>query len=112
MSSGNPSPPRVSIIRPAPDTASLHEAALNYLARYATTEAGLRQILHRRIEVWARQAAGEDDVRERATAAKAAVAGVIARLVELGLLNDAAFAENRARGLALSGARIGRSRRG
>ena len=28
---------------------------------------------------------------------------MIARLVELGLLNDAAFAENRARGLALSG---------
>jgi regulatory protein len=103
MSSGNPSRPPVPPIRPAPDAASLHEAALNYLARYATTEAGLRQVLHRRIDVWARQASGEDDVRERAATAKAAVGEVIARLVELGLLNDAAFAESRARGLALSG---------
>jgi regulatory protein len=104
MASGNhPSRSRVPPIRPAPDAASLQEAALNYLARYATTEAGLRQVLHRRIDVWARQAAGEDDVRERAAAAKASVAEVIARVVELGLLNDAAFAESRARGLALSG---------
>jgi regulatory protein len=94
--------------RPPPDEASLREAALNYLARYATTEAGLRQVLHRRIDTWARQAAGRDDVAERAAAAKAAVPGIVARMVELGLLNDAAFAENRARGLA----RGGRSRRG
>lgn len=103
MASGNSSRPRLPPIPPAPDAASLHEAALNYLARYATTEAGLRQVLHRRIDGWARQAAGEDDAGERAAAAKASVAGVIARLVELGLLNDAAFAETRARGLALSG---------
>lgn len=94
-------------LRPPPDEAALREAALNYLARYATTEAGLRQVLHRRIDLWARQATGQDDVRERAIAAKASVPAVIARLVELGLLNDAVFAESRARGLALSG----RSRR-
>lgn len=107
MSSGNQSRPQVPPIRPAPDAATLHEAALNYLARYATTEAGLRQVLYRRIDTWARQAAGLDDglddVRDRAAAAKNQVPAVIARLVELGLLNDAAFAENRARGLALSG---------
>jgi regulatory protein len=103
MASAHPSKPHPAPLRPVPDAASLHEAALNYLARYATTEAGLRQILHRRIDAWARQAAEQDDVRERASAAKEAVAGVIARLVELGLLNDAAFAESRARGLALSG---------
>ncbi|HEX3990605.1 MAG TPA: RecX family transcriptional regulator, partial [Acetobacteraceae bacterium] len=103
MSLGNPSRPHDLPIRPAPDAASLHEAALNYIARYATTEAGLRQVLQRRIEAWVRQAGAEDDVRDLAAAAKAAIAGVIARLVELGLLNDATFAENRARGLALSG---------
>jgi regulatory protein len=81
----------------------LREAALNYVARYATTEAGLRRVLHRRIDQWAHQAAGQDDAGERAAAAKAAVAGIVARMVELGLLNDAAFAESRARGLALSG---------
>jgi regulatory protein len=94
--------------RPPPDEASLREAALGYLARYATTETGLRRVLHRRIDLWARQCAGRDDVSERAAAAKASVGGIVARLVELGLLNDAAFAESRARGLALSG----RSRRG
>ena len=93
--------------RPPPDAASLREAALNYLARYATTEAGLRQVLHRRIDLWARQSGGVEDAAERAAAAKASVAGIVARMVELGLLNDAAFAESRARGLALSG----RSRR-
>lgn len=89
--------------RPPPDEASLREGALNYLARYAATEAGLRKVLHRRIDLWARQAADQDNVTDRAAAAKATVPGVIARMVELGLLNDAAFAESRARGLALSG---------
>jgi regulatory protein len=100
-------PPPDPSLRPPPDANSLREAALNYLARYATTEAGLRQVLHRRIDLWARQSAGRDDVSELAAAAKAAVAGIVVRMVELGLLNDAAFAEIRARGLALSG----RSRR-
>jgi regulatory protein len=107
MSPETPSPPRVSSARPAPNEASLREAALNYLARYATTEAGLRQVLLRRIDRWAREAADQDTASERAAAAKASVPGIIARIAELGLLNDAAFAENRARGLALNG----RSRR-
>jgi regulatory protein len=85
----------------------LREAALNYIARYSTTEAGLRLVLNRRIDRWARRAADRETANERAAAAKRLVAGVIARMVELGLLDDAAFAENRARGLALNG----RSRR-
>jgi regulatory protein len=103
MPPGNSTPPRSSPDRPAPDEASLREAALNYLARYATTEAGLRQVLHRRIDLWAREATDRETANEQAAAAKASVAGVIARLVELGLLNDAVFAESRARALALSG---------
>jgi regulatory protein len=91
----------------APDEASLREAAVNYLARYAATEAGLRSVLQRRIDRWARRAEGEEDISERAASAKAHIPAVVARMVELGLINDAAFAENRARGLALSG----RSRR-
>jgi regulatory protein len=100
-------PPPDPSLRPPPDAASLREAAMSYLARYATTEAGLRQVLLRRVDLWARQAAGRDDVAERTAAARATVPGIVARMVELGLLNDAAFAETRARGLALSG----RSRR-
>jgi regulatory protein len=103
MPPDNPSAPRRPPDRPAPDEASLREAALNYVARYATTEAGLRLVLHRRIDRWAREATDRDTAQELAAAAKAVVAGVVGRMVELGLLNDAAFAESRARGLALSG---------
>ena len=80
---------------------------MNYVARYATTEAGLRLVLQRRIDRWAREAADRETAADRAAAAKAAVPAIVARMVELGLLNDAAFAESRAKGLALSG----RSRR-
>jgi regulatory protein len=90
-----------------PDETSLREAALSYLARYATTEAGLRWVLQRRIDRWARRAEGLEDAAELAAAAKSHIPTIVARMVELGLINDAAFAENRARGLALSG----RSRR-
>ncbi len=76
---------------------------MNYLARYATTEAGLRLVLHRRIDRWARETAARDEAAERAAAAKAAVPAIVARMVELGLLNDIAFAESRAKGLALGG---------
>jgi regulatory protein len=96
-----------SQLPPAPDDASLREAAMNYLARYATTEAGLRIVLQRRVDRWARLAAGQDDAGERAASARACIPAIVARMVELGLINDAAFAEHRARGLALSG----RSRR-
>jgi regulatory protein len=90
-------------IPPPPDAASLREAALNYLARYATTETGLRRMLQRRIDRWVRQAAGQDDAAELAAAANACIPAIVARMVELGLLDDAAYAEARARGLALSG---------
>ncbi len=38
----------------SPDAGSLYQAALDYLARYAATEAGLRRVLERRIDRWAR----------------------------------------------------------
>src|ERR1700722_6931340 len=96
-----------SQLPPAPNEASLREAAMNYLARYATTEAGLRIVLQRRVDRWARLAAGQEDGGEQAAWARACIPAIVARMVELGLINDAAFAEHRARGLALSG----RSRR-
>lgn len=93
-------------VAPAPTEATLHEAALAHLARYGTTRAGLTRVLDRRVERWAR-AAGEADVAEQVAAAKRAVRNVVARLVEAGVLSDAAFAEARARTLL----RAGRSRR-
>jgi regulatory protein len=91
-----------------PDSASLHEAALRHLARYAATEAGLRRVLHRRVDRWARAAAEEaeadaEDVAGRAAAAKALAGQEAARLVEAGIVDDAAYAQTKARGLARSG---------
>jgi len=97
--------------RKAPDGAKLYEAALNHLARYAATEAGLARVLARKVDRWARLAVEEDaDPEETALAArraKAAIPGVIVRLRELGVVNDAAFAASRAKRLT----REGKSRR-
>jgi len=96
---------------PPPDAATLHEAALSHLARYAATEAGLRRVLERRVERWARTASIDatdpDAITAQAAAARHIVSEVVARLAVAGALNDAAFAESRARSLT----RAGRSRR-
>jgi regulatory protein len=94
---------------PAPDEARLAEAALAHLARFAATEVGLRRVLARRVDRWARaaEAEGQADVTPRAAAAKAAAVAVARRMVAQGAVNDAAFAESRARRLL----RTGRSRR-
>ncbi len=90
-------------LKPPPDAASLHEAALTHLARYATTRAGLLRVLERRILRWVH--AGGD--AETAAAAQAVARAVVDRLAASGVLDDAAFAESRARSLT----RAGRSRR-
>ena len=94
-----------------PDAAALREAALAHLARFATTEARLRQVLTRRLDRWARAAAASGRDQAEVTAARAAalpqVASVVAALAASGLLDDAAFAASRAAGLR----RAGRSRR-
>ncbi|HEY7579282.1 MAG TPA: regulatory protein RecX [Acetobacteraceae bacterium] len=96
---------------PPPDAATLHDAALTYLARYAATEASLRRVLQGRVDRWQRLAerGGLDTEVGAAEAAKArdAVRTVLARLVAAGAVNDAAYAESRARSLV----RAGHSRR-
>jgi len=85
----------------------LHDAALAHLARYATTEVGLRRVLERRIERWARVASsGGDDrdtVAEQAAAARNVVRDVVARLVAAAAVNDVTFAQSRSRSLVRSG---------
>lgn len=92
---------------PPPNAARLREAALAHLARFAATEVGLRRILERRIARWARAAEAEGQPREaiaQATAALAAeIAAIAQSLVAAGAVNDAAFAESRARRLVRSG---------
>jgi regulatory protein len=90
---------------PAPNEATLHEAALSYLARYAASQAGLIRVLDRRVARWARGVAEVEP--ETMAACRAAVRRVAARLVQSGVIDDAAFAAGRARSLA----RAGRSRR-
>lgn len=96
---------------PPPDAATLHDAALAHLARYAATEAGLRRLLERRVDRWAQRAesaaADDEAVARQAAVARGAVRDVVARLVVAGAVNDAAYAEARARSLV----RAGRSRR-
>jgi regulatory protein len=108
------SPPSRPPGRPAgspPNETTLRERALAHVARYAATEAGLARVLARGIDRWARRAIadGEDaeSVAARASEARAAVRGVVARLAAAGAVSDAAFAANRARNLL----RGGRSRR-
>ncbi|MFM7420227.1 MAG: RecX family transcriptional regulator [Alphaproteobacteria bacterium] len=92
---------------PPPNAARLREAALAHLARFAATEAGLKRVLERRIARWARAAEAEGQSREAIAQATAALSGEIAgiaqSLVAAGAVNDAAFAESRARRLARSG---------
>lgn len=96
---------------PLPTEALLQKAALNHLARFAATEAGLRRVLERRVDRWARRSetAGEspETVAPRAAEAKRHAAAVARKLVATGVVDDAAFAAARARRLA----RGGRSRR-
>lgn len=93
---------------PAPSEARLHEAALAHLARFAATEAGLARVLQRRVDRWARAAEAEGaEVAEAVRTAKAQALAVAQRLVAAGAVDDAAFADARAKRLA----RGGRSRR-
>lgn len=86
---------------------SLHNAALAHLARFAATEAGLRRVLGNRIRRWAREAeaAGQDAeaVAAEVAAAQARAAAIAARLVQAGAVDDAGFANARARRLLGSG---------
>ncbi len=86
----------------------LQAAALRYLARYAATEAGLAQVLQRKVDRWSRQAQADPDDIERVTQqARADITALVSRLVGSGAVSDTDFARSRARSLA----RAGRSRR-
>lgn len=103
--------PRNKDVPPAPTQAVLHEAALAYLARSAATAAGVKKTLERRIASWAQRAVRSgrevESVEHEASRAREVIGLVVARLKEVGLVNDAAFANARARSLS----RSGRSRR-
>ncbi|WP_428488012.1 regulatory protein RecX [Rhodopila sp.] len=92
---------------PPPDAANLYQAALSYLARYAATEAGLRRVLIKRVDRWARTQADRDAAAPVIAAARKAIDAVIGKLVHAGAVSDASFAQGRVRSLL----HTGRSRR-
>ncbi len=85
------------------DAGGLYQAALDYLARYAATEAGVRRVLERRIDRWTRAQPDAEAAEPAARAARGAIDGVVRRLADAGALSDTTFAENRARSLLRSG---------
>jgi regulatory protein len=85
-----------------PDAVALREAALAYLSRYSATRATLSRTLNRIVDRWVR-GAGSPAAAAQAAAAKRVVPEVVARLAVEGALDDAAFAEARARKLGRSG---------
>jgi regulatory protein len=85
----------------SPDAASLHQAALAYLARYASTEAGLRRVLQRRIDRWARSRPDPDETV--LAAARSAVGDIVKRLAQAGAVSDAGFADMRGKSLVRGG---------
>jgi regulatory protein len=95
----------------APTRAALHEAALSYLAHGAASADSVVKTLQRRIGNWARRAtrAGRDveTVALDAAAARELIREIVGRLGEVGLVNDTAFAQTRAKRMASGG----RSRR-
>ncbi len=96
--------------RAAPDATVLHELALAALARRALTRKTLADALDRKIVAWARQAqrtSEADDVERTVERARSEAAAVVARLVEVGLVDDERFAVARAERLV----RNGKSRR-
>ena len=84
MNAGPPVPAAI-------DAALIEDWALSYLGRYATSAANLRRVLMRR----ARRRLGAD--RDKLGAADALIAALVARYRDAGLLDDAAYAANRAR---------------
>lgn len=96
---------------PAPNEGTLHEAALAALGVRALTRVELERTLSRRIATWAmrsvRAGLDEEEIAAAAARARELVVGVAQRMVENGLVNDAAFARARASRLS----RAGRSRR-
>jgi regulatory protein len=88
---------------PPPDAGSLYQMALNYLARNAATEAGLRRVLMRRVERWARPQVDAEAAASTVAAARASIDLVIERLVTAGAVSDTVFAESRAKGLIRTG---------
>lgn len=91
-----------------PSAPELREAALTYIARYASTEASVRRVLMRRVEKWRSQQ--PETAAEIIPEIRSRVEEVIKALVKAGLVDDLAFAVARGNSLRREG-RSGRAAR-
>ena len=94
------------------DEAGLRALGLDYATRYGGTTAAMARILDRRIHRWERvmlaaEGADPEAIATQGAALRQAAGRVVASLAAVGAVDDAAFAESRARRLR----RSGRSRR-
>ena len=85
---------------PPYDSAALERAALRYLERFASSAANLRRVLERKIR---RRLPPEDDMPAEAGAM---VAAIVAKAIAQGWIDDAIYAEQKARGLHRRGASL------
>jgi len=97
LSRGVPSPEARNGRPPKATLEALERAALAHLARFATSEAGLRRVLMRRVARAARAGTVDPDT------AAAAVEALLARYRRSGLIDDRVFAEARAASLHRNG---------
>jgi regulatory protein len=89
----------------------LENVALHYLQRFASSSANLKRVLMRRVERAARAAAPDEAEAVRAHGA-GLVEELVARYLRSGLLDDAAFAQAKARSLHRRGASLRAIRQG
>lgn len=82
----------------------LRRVAIDYLARYAASEAALRQVLERRILRQMMRDEGFAADTEKQHALRTTIDAIIASHKQTGALNDAAFAETKIASLRRSGA--------
>lgn len=78
----------------------LEKVAIHYLERYSSSAEGVRRVLKKRL----RRAASPDD--DGGVDGNAAIEAVIAKLLRIGLLDDARYAESRAGALARRGSSL------
>lgn len=79
------------------DQAALHDLALSYVARFATTGAKLEAYLARKLRERG-QAEADDD-----SSAAIDISALVSRMIELGYVDDDAYARMRSRDLAARG---------
>ncbi len=89
------------------DAPDLRYVALRHLARFATTEKRLGEVLGRRIKRWAAraQSSGVEDeaVAKESARLHKSVPGIVSEMVRSGAVNDQSFSASRVRALLRSG---------